>query len=82
MISALSDIPNVRLHFARAKMPIEGAVREISRWNPWMRFADSEPIHLICITLLEGYWEGVAKLIQHIRQRGCRARICSWGSSC
>ena len=60
-------------------MPIEGAVREISSLESLDALMDSEPIHLICITLLEGYWEGVAKLIQHIRQRGCRARIAVGG---
>ena len=37
------------------------------------------PSPLVCITLLEGYFEGVEQLIRGLRERGCRAHIAVGG---
>ena len=37
------------------------------------------PIGLVCMTLLEGYWDGAIKLIHEMRRLGCRARIAVGG---
>ncbi len=39
----------------------------------------SGPIDLVCITLLEGYFEGVVALIGELRRLGCRAHIAVGG---
>lgn len=37
------------------------------------------PIELVCITLLEGYFDGVERLIAELRRLGCRAHIAVGG---
>ena len=38
-----------------------------------------DPIELVCITLLEGYWDGVVELIRTLRRLGCRAHVAVGG---
>lgn len=37
------------------------------------------PIELVCITLLEGYWDGVVSLVAELRRLGCRAHVAVGG---
>ena len=81
MVSSLDDL-DVELLFARVKMPIEGDNRPVEGLNKSLTDIfdkDQDDIDLICITLLEGYWEGVVRLIEHIRNVGSRARIAIGG---
>ena len=81
MVSALEH-QNVEISFAKVKMPIEGDDRPVTGLDDALEEVlcggDSD-LDLICITLLEGYWEGVVRLIQYIRSLGSRARIAIGG---
>ena len=73
MVSALQGSEPV---FARAKMPISGSRRGVTWTGP---MPDLAGVGLVCLTLLEGYFEGVVELIAAIRARGCRAHIAVGG---
>lgn len=62
-----------------AKMPIEGDERPVHGLERLIAALETGPIHFIGITLLEGYWGGVCRLVQAIRDRGCRAHIAVGG---
>jgi len=78
------------LHMAA---PLRGTATQVVLANVKMRITgDERPVQgldaleaslpgvgLICITLLEGYWEGVVELIAAIRQAGSRAHIAVGG---
>ena len=61
------------------KMSITGAQRPVLNMENLAQALDGPPIGLICITLLEGYFDGVQTLIQQIRSLGCRAHIAVGG---
>lgn len=63
---------------ANLKMAIEGEARPLVGVAN-LDQALEQPVGLICITLLEGYWEGVEQLIAAIRARGSRAHIAVGG---
>ncbi|MEC9389041.1 MAG: radical SAM protein [Myxococcota bacterium] len=81
MASALREVDGVDVDFlfAQVKMPIVGDDRPVQGLDDLGDLIRDEPIHLICITLLEGYWEGALQLIRGIRETGCRARIAVGG---
>lgn len=62
-----------------AKMPIVGDHRPVHGLHNLEAALASGPVHLVGITLLEGYWEGVGKLIATLRKLGCRAHIAVGG---
>ncbi len=62
-----------------AKMPIVGDDRAVLGLENLSEALEDGPIGLVGITLLEGYWEGVQKLIATLRDLGCRARIAVGG---
>ncbi|MCB9682736.1 MAG: cobalamin B12-binding domain-containing protein [Alphaproteobacteria bacterium] len=62
-----------------AKMPIVGDDRPVTGLERLEAALADGPVHLVGITLLEGYWEGVAKLIATLRGLGCRAHIAVGG---
>ena len=75
-----SELPeHVNIQFAKVKMPIVGQERNVFGLEGLEEIFQETNIHLICITLLEGYWEGVVKLIRKIRSLGSRARIAIGG---
>lgn len=63
---------------ANVKMSIVGTERPVAGLD---RLADElvRPVQLVCITLLEGYFEGVQGLIAALRELGCRAHIAVGG---
>jgi sulfatase maturation enzyme AslB (radical SAM superfamily)/radical SAM superfamily enzyme YgiQ (UPF0313 family) len=77
MISPLKDLAT-EVVLADVKMPIVGDERPVLGLEN-LEAALVEPVGLVCITLLEGYWEGVVRLIETIRSHGCRAHIAVGG---
>ena|GEM_PF-834953 len=61
------------------KMSITGKERPVLHQDNLIEALKGPPIGLVCITLLEGYFEGVKTLIQQIRAQGCRAHIAVGG---
>ncbi len=61
------------------KMSISGKDRSPKHLQNLHEVLKGPPIGLICITLLEGYFEGVKNLIEEIRAQGCRAHIAVGG---
>ena len=77
MVSALpSECEPV---FANVKMSISGAERPVTGLKQLAEQVQVEPIDLVCITVLEGYFEGVMSLVQTLRDLGCRAHIAVGG---
>ncbi len=64
---------------ANVKMAITGEDRSAPFLDGLDAALQGPPIGLICITLLEGYFDGVVRLIEAIRERGCRAHIAVGG---
>jgi len=64
---------------ANVKMPIEGSEREAIGLESLETALAGGPIGLVCITLLEGYFDPVCRLISELRRLGCRARIAVGG---
>lgn len=64
---------------ANVKMSITGAERPVQGLADLDRALATGPIGLVCITLLEGYFDGVQALIAALRERGCRAHIAVGG---
>jgi hypothetical protein len=64
---------------ANVKMAITGSERPVMHLENLDEALAGEPFGLVCISLLEGYFEGVHTLIQAIRDRGCRAHIAVGG---
>jgi len=79
MISPLAGTPT-KVHFANLKMSITGEDRLASGLESLQETLQEGPFSLICITLLEGYFEGVKQLIQTLREGGCRAHIAVGGA--
>jgi hypothetical protein len=78
MISGLPAL-GVEVVLVNAKMPITGELRPVLGLDNLVGALQSGPVSVVCITLLEGYWEGVVRLIRTLRQLGCRARIAVGG---
>lgn len=78
MISSLAGRPT-EVVLANVKMAIVGTDRPVSGLDTLSRALEGGPIELVCITLLEGYWEGVVSLIQALRDLGCRAHVAVGG---
>lgn len=78
MISPLRD-SGTEVVLVNAKMPIVGDDRPVEGLERLEGALADGPIHLVGITLLEGYWDGVGKLIATLRELGCRAHIAVGG---
>ena len=78
MVSSIDHL-GVEPVFAKVKMPIEGDTRPVQGLDELSDVLQGNQIGLVCISLLEGYWEGVIKLIARLRELGCRARIAVGG---
>jgi MoaA/NifB/PqqE/SkfB family radical SAM enzyme len=69
----------VDVAFANVKMAIVGAERPVVGLAEIESALEHGPIDLVCITLLEGYFEGVLGLIAELRRLGCRAHVAVGG---
>lgn len=78
MISPLPAL-GVEVVLVNAKMPIVGDHRPVLGLENLVAAVQGGPIAFVGITLLEGYWEGVVRLIRTLRELGCRARIAVGG---
>lgn len=78
MVSALRGMP-VEVVLANVKMAIVGVDRPVEGLDSLEAALAGPPIELVCITLLEGYWEGVISLVRAVRELGCRAHIAVGG---
>ncbi len=78
MVSGLAGTPTEPV-FAQVKMPIEGAARPAAGLDSVEAALAAGPVDLVCITLLEGYWDGVVRLIATLRSLGCRAHVAVGG---
>jgi MoaA/NifB/PqqE/SkfB family radical SAM enzyme len=78
MISALDGM-DVDVALANVKMPIVGVERPVEGLDRLAAVVAEAPIHLVVITLLEGYFEGVERLVATLRGLGCRARVAVGG---
>lgn len=64
---------------AQLKMPGGGANHPISGLDGLTDGLAKTPVQLICLTLLEDYFEAARRLIQVLRERGCKAHIAVGG---
>lgn len=71
--------PETEAVFANVKMSITGVERPVQGLEQLAALLQEHCLDLICITVLEGYFEGVLGLIQSIRELGCRAHIAVGG---
>jgi MoaA/NifB/PqqE/SkfB family radical SAM enzyme len=78
MASPLSTM-DTEVVLANVKMPIQGAEREAWGLESLEAALAQGPVGLVCITLLEGYFDPVLRLIGELRRLGCRARIAVGG---
>lgn len=78
MASTLSGT-GTRAVFANVKMSITDPTQRHIGLESLERALAGGPIELVCITLLEGYWEGVVALIDTLRRLGCRAHVAVGG---
>jgi len=65
--------------FANVKMSITGRERPTQGLEGLREILAGGPVQLVCITLLEGYFDGVESLIRELRALGCRAHIAVGG---
>lgn len=78
MASALRGL-GTEVVLANVKMSITDRQRPQLGLESLERALASRPIELVCITLLEGYWDGVVSLIAELRRLGCRAHVAVGG---
>ncbi len=78
LVSALKGT-GTEVVLVNAKMPIVGSDRPVWGLEKLEEALAQGPVQLVAITLLEGYWEGVLKLIGTLRSLGCRAHIAVGG---
>ncbi len=78
LASSLAGLP-VEVVFANVKMAIVGTDRPVQGLDTLAAALAGGPIELVCVTLLEGYWEGVVSLIRTLRELGCRAHVAVGG---
>jgi hypothetical protein len=76
VLHMISTLPREQVVLANVKMGITGYDRPVTGLEALVVPPDVE---LVCITLLEGYWEGVVALIAALRARGCRAHVAVGG---
>ena len=77
MISALGNRAEVVL--ANVKMAIVGTDRPALGMDSLQAALEGGPVDLVCITLLEGYWDGVVSLVRALRELGCEAHVAVGG---
>ena len=70
---------DVEAIFANVKMSITGLERPVQGLEHLESLLQEHTFDLICITVLEGYFEGVVGLIQTLRELGSRAHIAVGG---
>ncbi len=87
MVSSLEEL-STEVVFARVKMTIHEQFRSVQSIDEEEQLIGLEqlpgalaggPVGLVCITLLEAYFDRVAALICHLRRLGCRAHIAVGG---
>jgi hypothetical protein len=78
MVSTLTET-GTEVVLANVKMAITGTERPVSGLDSLEAAVAGAPIGLVCITLLEGYWEGVVSLVQELRRLGCRGHVALGG---
>lgn len=78
MASALRSVGS-EVVLANVKIAIVGTDRTPYGLDALPAVLGSGPIDLVCITLLEGYFEGAVALIQALRAHGCRAHVAVGG---
>ncbi len=78
MVSALAEVGTQPV-FGNVKMAIIGQDRPTQGLDSLADALAGGAIALVCITLLEGYWDGVVSLIQELRRLGCRAHVAVGG---
>ena len=78
MASPLAEL-ETEVVLVDVKMPITGTTRPVWGMENLENAVGGAPIGLVCMTLLEGYWDGAIKLITELRRLGCRARIALGG---
>ena len=78
MVSPLAELPT-EVVFANIKMAITGADRSAQGIEKLQEAVAQGPFDLVCITLLEGYYDGVVTLIEELRSLGCRAHVAVGG---
>lgn len=64
---------------ANVKMSITGRERPVAGLDSLQQALATGDVDLVCITLLEGYFDGVESLIAEVRRLGCRAHIAVGG---
>jgi radical SAM superfamily enzyme YgiQ (UPF0313 family) len=75
MVSAV-DTEQTRVLLANVSMPILGAARTATGLDALRDLLQREPdLSAVCITVLEGYWEGVVSLIETLRACGSKAHV-------
>lgn len=79
VLHMISTLPGVEIVLANVKMAIVGTDRPVQGLDQLEAALAGGPIDLVCITLLEGYWDGVVSLVQELRALGCRARVALGG---
>lgn len=78
MASTLSGTPT-RVALADVKMSITGTERPVVGLDGLRSVLAEGPVDLVCITLLEGYFDGVVALVAELRKLGCRAHVAVGG---
>ncbi|MDP2308394.1 MAG: hypothetical protein Q8P18_20415 [Pseudomonadota bacterium] len=78
MVSALTGT-GTDVALANVKMAIVGTDRPVSGLDSLAAALAGGPVGLVCITVLEGYWEGVVSLVRELRRLGCRAHVALGG---
>lgn len=78
LVSSLATTPT-EVVFASVKMPLRGQEGPLSGLGSVKEALASGPVHLVCLTLLEDYFEGARALIDELRNRGCRAHVAVGG---
>lgn len=78
MVSALRGV-GTDVVLANVKMAITGTDRPVQGLDQLADALRGGPVGLVCITLLEGYWQGVVSLVRELRALGCRAHVALGG---
>jgi sulfatase maturation enzyme AslB (radical SAM superfamily) len=78
MASALRGLGS-EVVLANVKMSITDRSAEIVGLGTLGDALAAGPVELVCITLLEGYFDGVVRLIEELRRLGCRAHVAVGG---
>lgn len=78
MVSSLQGL-DCDVVTANVKMAITGRDRPVSGLEGLASVLHAGPVHLVVVTLLEGYWDGVVSLVRELRALGCRAHVALGG---